>query len=204
LHRQARIAPALFDPSPAPATAFPSAAISISARHNDTRSERPTLCWRNVLAERSRIGQSVWMQDSPTFDQINVVVRDMRAMLTFYRLLGLEIADFDPGWEHHHRKVTTGDGFDIDFDSQAFAQQWNRGWRAGTSGAVIGFRVVERSTVDELFQRLTSAGYEAQQEPYDAFWGARYAVVADPDGNSVGIMSAADPSRRSRPTPPPS
>jgi catechol 2,3-dioxygenase-like lactoylglutathione lyase family enzyme len=144
------------------------------------------------------------MEDRPTFDQINIVVRDMPAMLEFYRALGLEVADMEPDWEQHHRKATTGDGFDIDFDSQAFARQWNRGWSADASGAVIGFRVVERSTVDELFERLTSAGYLAQQEPYDAFWGARYAIVADPDGNSVGIMSAADPSRRSRPTPPPS
>lgn len=144
------------------------------------------------------------MEDKPTFDQINIVVRDMPAMLEFYRVLGLEVADMEPDWEQHHRKATTGDGFDIDFDSQAFARQWNRGWPAGASGAVIGFRVVERSTVDELFERLPSTGYLAQQEPYDAFWGARYAIVADPDGNSVGIMSAADPSRRSRPTPPPS
>jgi catechol 2,3-dioxygenase-like lactoylglutathione lyase family enzyme len=144
------------------------------------------------------------VQDKPIFDQINIVVRDMPAMLEFYGILGLDIADFDPGWEQHHRKATTGDGFDIDFDSQGFAQQWNCGWPEGTTGAVIGFRVVGRDTVDVLFQRLTSAGYTGQQEPYDAFWGARYAIVADPDGNSVGIMSASDPSRRSRPTPPPS
>ena len=143
------------------------------------------------------------MQDRPTFDQINVVVRDMPAMLEFYRVLGLDIADVDPGWEHHHRTATTGDGFDIDFDSQLFAQQWNRGWPpVGATGAVFGFRVAERSTVDAVFQRLTSAGYTRQQEPFDAFWGARYAIVADPDGNSVGIMSAADPSRRSLPIPP--
>src|SRR5262245_11319391 len=126
----------------------------------------------------------------------------MPAMLEFYRVLGLDIAAFDPGWEHHHRKATTGDGFEIDLDSQRFARQWNQGWPNDAAGAVIGFRVVERDTVDELYQRLTSAGYVGQQEPYDAFWGARYAIVADPDGNSVGIMSASDPSRRSRPTPP--
>jgi catechol 2,3-dioxygenase-like lactoylglutathione lyase family enzyme len=35
--------------------------------------------------------------DRPTFDQINVVVRDMPAILEFYRALGLDIADFDSG-----------------------------------------------------------------------------------------------------------
>ena len=39
----------------------------------------------------------------------------------------------------------------------------------------------------------------SQQEPYDAFWGARYAIVEDPDGNAVGLMSPIDPDRQ-RPT----
>ena len=42
----------------------------------------------------------------------------------------------------------------------------------------------------------------SQQPPFDAFWGARYAIVEDPDGNSVGLMSPVDPTRRS-PMPPP-
>ena len=33
-------------------------------------------------------------------------------------------------------------------------------------------------------------------------WGARYAVVEDPDGNAVGIMSPSDPDRRSMARPP--
>jgi uncharacterized glyoxalase superfamily protein PhnB len=90
----------------------------------------------------------------------------------------------------------------VNLDSQAFARQWNQGWPGSANGTVLGFRVVERATVDQLCDRLASAGYLVQQSPYDAFWGAHYAIVADPDGNSVGIMSASDPSRRSRPTPP--
>ena len=50
---------------------------------------------------------------------------------------------------------------------------------------------------------LAAAGAAVQQEPYDAFWGARYAVVSDPDGNGVGIMSPVDPAQR-RDQPPPS
>jgi len=38
-----------------------------------------------------------------------------------------------------------------------------------------------------------------QQAPYDAFWGARYAIVEDPDGNAVGLMSPIDPDRRTAP-----
>ena len=43
---------------------------------------------------------------------------------------------------------------------------------------------------------MVAGGYGTQQPPYDANWGARYAVVADPDGNGVGIMSPLDPDKR--------
>jgi uncharacterized glyoxalase superfamily protein PhnB len=42
-------------------------------------------------------------------------------------------------------------------------------------------------------------GYRGQQPLYDAFWGARYAVIEDPGGNAVWIMSPIDPDRRSQP-----
>ena len=66
----------------------------------------------------------------------------------------------------------------------------------------IGFGVSSREAVDELYEELTKAGYRGQQPPFDAFWGARFAVVEDPDGNAVGLMSPRDPARRSVPTPP--
>ena len=51
--------------------------------------------------------------------------------------------------------------------------------------------------MDARYADLTAAGYRGQQPPWDAFWGARYAVVEDPDGNPVGLMSPIDPARRS-------
>jgi hypothetical protein len=37
------------------------------------------------------------------------------------------------------------------------------------------------------------------QPPYDAFWGARYAIVEDPDGIAVGLMSPISPDFKSVP-----
>lgn len=136
-------------------------------------------------------------------DQVNVVVRDMEAMAAFYDRLGLELDSGLPSWAPHHRQAAAGPGADLDLDSAAFAAVWNRGWPGGT-GVVLGFRVPTRNDVDELFALLTAAGHPGQQPPYDAFWGARYAVVTDPDGNGVGLMSPAGPAFRSPPPAPPS
>ena len=132
-------------------------------------------------------------------DGLNLVVRDMPAMVEFYRLLGIDFEDALPPWDRHHRRGSPGGDVDFDLDSSEFASMWAEGWPTGQSGVVIGFRVASREAVDELHGALTEKGHGSQQEPYDAFWGARYAIVSDPDGNAVGIMSPIDPDRRSAP-----
>ncbi|MQA25546.1 MAG: hypothetical protein GEU94_08745 [Micromonosporaceae bacterium] len=37
------------------------------------------------------------------------------------------------------------------------------------------------------------------QPPYDAFWGSRYAIVIDPDGNEVGLKGPVNDQRRYEP-----
>lgn len=64
------------------------------------------------------------------------------------------------------------------------------------SRVVLGWQVASRNAVDATYDEMTTAGYAGVQVPYDAFWGARYAIVADPDGNHVGIMSPSDESRK--------
>ena len=137
---------------------------------------------------------------APIPDQFNLVVTDMDASVAFYRRLGLDIRDTTPEWQHHHRTVTLSNGIDLDLDSRDFARYWDHGWRRGMG--VLGFKVDSRDRVDEIYADLTAAGYRGQQPPFDAFWGARYAVIEDPDGNAVGIMSPVDPANRSQPPSP--
>ena len=140
------------------------------------------------------------MRERPVFDQVSLVVTDMEASVGFYRRLGLEIGGEGEPWSAHHRSADTDGGIDLDFDSQSFAPVWNEGWPGG-SGVVVGFRMPDRESVDRTYAELVAAGHQGQQAPYDAFWGARFAMVADPDGNSVGLMSPADPAFRTEPPP---
>jgi catechol 2,3-dioxygenase-like lactoylglutathione lyase family enzyme len=137
-------------------------------------------------------------------DQLNLIVRDVHASRAFYSHLGLDFADGgDPVWDAHHVSARHGAGapLDFDLDSTSFAGQWDEGWPGGT-GIVFGFKVESRQEVDDLVAALTAQGVPVQQAPYDAFWGARYAVVSDPDGNGVGIMSPPEDAFRSDPPAP--
>jgi uncharacterized glyoxalase superfamily protein PhnB len=134
------------------------------------------------------------MQDRPTFNQLNVIVRDMDATVAFYRRLGLEI-DAEPG--AIHVAVTMPNGMLLEFDSITFVLQWDGGWNGSTGGStLVGFRIASSDGVDALYADLIAAGYRGRQQPYDAFWGARYAIVDDPDGNGVGLMSPVENERR--------
>lgn len=137
------------------------------------------------------------MTDNPTIDQVNLVVSDMEAAVAFYRRLGLTIPDTDPPFQAHHRSAKLPGGIGLDFDSAEFARHWDEGWRSAR--VVIGFKVPDRAQVDSIYADLDGAGYVGRQPPYDAFWGARYAIVEDPDGNAVGIMSPIDSDRRRPP-----
>jgi uncharacterized glyoxalase superfamily protein PhnB len=132
----------------------------------------------------------------------------MRRALEFYRVLGLAIEEVAPEWAEwakHHSRGWTSNGIRVEFDSVAFAKQWNPGLDDSKLGSatITIFHVEAREEVDRVHARVTQAGYKSHKAPEDAFWGARYAIVADPDGNSVGIMSPIEDSMRRPPPPPP-
>jgi catechol 2,3-dioxygenase-like lactoylglutathione lyase family enzyme len=145
----------------------------------------------------------------PTLSQINLVCGDLDASITFYRRLGMEIPETGiwrtPTGGHHTSAIgpSTDEAVGFDLDSTAFAQIWNSGWKGRTDlrgRIVVGFQVATRAVVDEVFRDMTGAGYRGLQEPYDALWGARYAVIEDPDGIAVGLMSPISTDKKS-PTP---
>ena len=130
--------------------------------------------------------------------QVNLVVRDFDASLAFYRRLGLEIPDGvrfpDRTGPARHTQFDMSEGLTLELDTPEMAQEWHTGWRDGAHGSavILGVRLPSRQAVDDLYAGLTAEGYVGCQPPYDAMWGARYAIVEDPDGNDVGLMSPVE------------
>ena len=119
---------------------------------------------------------------------IEIVVADMPAALAFYRRLGLDIAaeaDSEP-----HVDVDLG-GLHLAFDTRETILSFNPAWTppAGGHGMALAFACESPAEVDAAFAELTGAGAEGALEPWDAFWGMRYAIVHDPDGNPVDLFA---------------
>jgi catechol 2,3-dioxygenase-like lactoylglutathione lyase family enzyme len=136
----------------------------------------------------------------PDLHMLNLVVGDLPASLDFFRRLGIAVpAGEDAAGPHVQLKMPGG--FSLELDTAGSARLWHAGWRADPESVqvVIGFSLPSREAVDERYAELTAAGYAGRQPPFDAFWGARYAIVADPDGNDVGLMSPVEEARRTWP-----
>ena len=127
------------------------------------------------------------------FGGLHFWVRDMEASLAFYRLVGLPIADDAQG---EFVNITLPGGRDFAFGTYGLTRQYDAGFAAPSSGGksavALQFNVESRAAVDEMFERLTGAGYAGHLAPFDAFWRARYCEVMDPDGNVVGFHSPQD------------
>jgi catechol 2,3-dioxygenase-like lactoylglutathione lyase family enzyme len=141
----------------------------------------------------------------PTLNQIDLIARDLEASIAFYRALGVEVPEsgiWRTATGIHHVDVPMPDGLVLHFDSAALAAVYDRGWCEPTgtgTRTVLSFRVGAREEVDRIHGELARLGYPVAQPPYDAFWGSRFAIVEDPDGNHVGLMSPRDPARNTAP-----
>ena len=74
-------------------------------------------------------------------------------------------------------------------------RSFDPGWTPPAGGHRIGlaFACTDPAEVDATYQELVTAGYGGHLEPWDAFWGQRYATVLDPDGNSVDLFAPLPP-----------
>ncbi|MGC0418997.1 VOC family protein [Embleya sp. AB8] len=123
------------------------------------------------------------------FHFIGLVVADMAASLAFYRALGLDIpaeADAAP-----HVEVTLPGGPLLVLDTVATVRSFDPNWTtpSGDSRAGLAFACADPAEVDRVYGELVAAGYEGHMAPWDAFWGQRYAVLHDPDGNGVDLLA---------------
>jgi len=125
---------------------------------------------------------------TPRFDLIGLVVSDMAASVAFYRRLGLE---FPEGAEAEaHVEAPLAGGLRFALDTEEVIRSFDPDWRRPDHGHHAGaFLCDDAAEVDRLHAELVGAGYASYKEPWDAFWGQRYAQVRDPDGHIVDLFA---------------
>lgn len=122
----------------------------------------------------------------PQLDAIGIVCSDLLRTRAFYRLLGADFPDGDD-----HIEATMPNGLRLMLDTEDVIKSFNPGWtRAAGTQVALAFACSSPSEVDALYAQVVADGFEGEKEPWDAFWGQRYAQLRDPDGNPVDLFAA--------------
>lgn len=120
-------------------------------------------------------------------DMVGIVVQDMKTSLDFYRALGLAIPESANGEMHVE---VAQDGLRLAFDTVEVAKGVYGGWDEPTGHRIeLAFLCESADDLNALYEKLVQQGYAGHREPWDAFWGQRYAIVADPDGNLISLFA---------------
>ncbi|MEV1155995.1 VOC family protein [Micromonospora chokoriensis] len=129
------------------------------------------------------------MTSAPRSVLVEVVVSNMAKTLDFYRMLGIETPR-DAGSQPHVEAELPG-GLRIAFDTVETILSFKKDWTPPQGGHRINlaFQCDTPADVDRLHDELVGAGHSSKLAPFDAFWGQRYAVVSDPDGNPVDLYA---------------
>ena len=120
---------------------------------------------------------------------VGVIVEDMGRAVEFYRRLGLDVPDGAEEQEH----VEVGMSGLTFFISTKHA---NARWDPARMDAAGGYRIVlefyleSREVLDAKYAELTGFGYPSHCAPYDLTPELRFAMVDDPDGNTI-LLSAS-------------
>jgi catechol 2,3-dioxygenase-like lactoylglutathione lyase family enzyme len=126
---------------------------------------------------------------SPQLDFFSVVVSDMTRSLAFYRKLGLDFPEGAEGEGHVEAQLAGGMRYGL--DTEETMRSFDPEWQRPTGGHAVGgaFRCDSPEEVDRVYSVLLAAGGSAHKEPWDAFWGMRYAQLADPDGTVIDLYA---------------
>ena len=126
---------------------------------------------------------------SPQLDVFGIVVSDMARSVAFYRLLGLEFPEGAENEDHAEAPLPCGMRYALDTEDtmRAFDPSWKRPTNGHATGGA--FRCVSPDEVDQIYRDLLAAGATTYKEPWDAFWGQRYAQLKDPDGTVIDLYA---------------
>jgi catechol 2,3-dioxygenase-like lactoylglutathione lyase family enzyme len=124
----------------------------------------------------------------PELNAIGIAVSDLKRSLQFYGLLGFDLPEET---DEDHVEATMANGTRLMFDTEEVIRSFLPDWKRSDGNQVsLAVECASPAEVDEVYVRVVAAGFEGEKEPWDAFWGQRYALLGDPDGVRVNLYAS--------------
>jgi len=124
---------------------------------------------------------------SVSLKTIGIISKNMKETLDFYRTLGFAIpkeADKEENYDFENSGIIMG------FLTEKLAQQSDPNYQNSTGNSInLQFLCNSSEEVNKIYKKLIAAGYKSYSEPWDTFWGQRFARIIDPDERIVNIYA---------------
>ncbi|MBA2679882.1 MAG: hypothetical protein H0U76_15985 [Ktedonobacteraceae bacterium] len=122
---------------------------------------------------------------------LGLIVKDMSASVTFYQRLGLDIPEGSEAKTHVEVKMGSGLTFFLDSKPARWDAQFVGSptspvkSEVDTYGSLLEFYLESQGLVEAKYTEMTGFGYESFRAPYVTPFGMCFAMLHDPDGNTI-------------------
>ena len=120
---------------------------------------------------------------------VAVSAKNIKKSVEFYELLGCEFSAYKPEDSHVETKPVKG-AVKLMIDSVKLMKSLIGADPTPANHSSFAIEYDSPDEVNEVAKKVGEAGGRIKKEPWDAFWGQRYAVVVDPDGYCVDLYAA--------------
>lgn len=125
----------------------------------------------------------------PRLDALAVSSTDMAKTVAFYELLGFSFPAWSPDDQHVEPETKPGE-VRLMIDTAELMETLTGHKPTPPNHSCFAMLCDSPSEVDDIAAQLAAAGHDIAKEPWDAFWGQRYAMVKDPDGYQIDLFAA--------------
>jgi predicted lactoylglutathione lyase len=121
---------------------------------------------------------------------IGLGVRNMSKSLEFYRRLGVAVPE--DGEEQPHSEVKMKGEVTFFLDTRNIPSDNPELAGSGVKGVLLEFYLEKRAAVDAKYKELIDSGYQSFHTPFVTPFGVYFALVNDPDGNTILLSGEVD------------
>lgn len=120
---------------------------------------------------------------------VGVIVEDMPRAVEFYRRLGVDVPE---GSENQHHVEVKMSGLTFFLSTKKLNARWDPARtdaHAGGYRMILEFYLKSREEVDAKYNEMIGYGYESHVAPFVTPFNMYFAMINDPDGNTI-LLSA--------------
>jgi len=121
-------------------------------------------------------------------DAVSVTSRDMARSVKFYELIGFDFPKLAAGQDHIEAVTRPGE-VRLMIDSADLIEGILGRKPVPSTHSAFAILCETPAAVDAAAAAIGKAEFTVVRQPWDAFWGQRYAVVADPEGYMVDLFA---------------